>query len=325
MSYLIKQIPKRLIAPLTQARSASLVSQTNLVQRKSGNSYNHYSTDPLESRYREKLLKKVQEQGFESIDQFLHSSKEELDKKKKEFNKIDPLKELENYEQRMKMSANNAGMTKSKGPIDPSQPEAPFKTLDSFLDVEKIKELSKQEVEFLWRAKWMNKDNAMCAVVPVEIFDRMVANAKSNPIFVLPLPREMEGEKDQANKNDQPVELHYIQWQFVGPKTIHCIMTSLAEFKLHNEYAKPHTIFQFHSEMAADKKIVLMNGQVEPDTNISMPDAQLLLLNVQRFWGAMGEETPVAQQRVKLLRDFTKGSPDFSVDALISLAQSVDS
>lgn len=322
MSYLVRQIPKRLSTPLTQARLASLVSQ-NTFQRLSKNSFNHYSTDPVETKYHEKLLKKAKEEGFNSVDQFLLSSKTELEAKKKEFNKIDPLKELEDYEQRMKMSANNAGMTKSKGPIDASQPKIPFKTLDSFLDVEKIKELSKQEVEFLWRAMWMSKDDALCAVVPVDIFEKMIVNAKSNPIFVLPLPRQSQDDGKDAKEN-QSVELHYIQWQFVGPNTVHCIMTSLAEFKLHNEYSKPHTIFQFHSEMAADKKIILMNGQVEPDTNISLQDAQLLLLNVQRFWGAMGEETPVAQQRVKLLRDFTKGSPDFSVDALISLAQSME-
>lgn len=323
MSFLVRDLPKRLCLPLTQTRLASLVSQ-NTFQRLSRNSHSSYSTNPIESKYYDKLLKKAREEGFESVEKYLENSKKELEEKKKDFNRIDPLKELEEYEQRMKMSANNAGMTKSKGPVDATQPKAPFKTLDSFLNVEKIKELSKQEVEFLWRAKWMNKDNALCAVVPVNIFDKMIANARSNPIFVLPLPRQMEGEAAPENKDNQSVELHYIQWQFVGPKTVHCIMTSLAEFKLHNEYAKPHTVFQFHSEMATDKKIVLMNGQVEPDTNISLQDAQLLLLNVQRFWGAMGEDTPIAQQRVKLLRDFTKGSPDFSVDALISLAQSME-
>lgn len=317
MSFIARRLPYSIRTSLIQTRLASLVSHSVYLQRDPKQSY---STAPIEGKYQEKLLKKAKEEGFESVDQFLKSAKEDLDKKKKDFNRIDPLKELEDYEQRMKMSANNAQMTSARGPVDAAEPKKPFKTLDSFLNVEKIKELSKQEVEFLWRAKWMNKDGAMCAVVPVDVFDRMIANAKNSPIFVLPLPRGGE----EAQDANQSVELHYIQWQFVGPNTVHCIMTSLAEFKLHNEFAKPHTIFQFHSEMAKDKNIVLMNGQVEPDTNISLQDAQLLLLNVQRFWGAMGEETPVAKQRVQLLRDFTKGSPDFNVDSLIALSQSVE-
>ena len=67
-----------------------------------------------------------------------------------------------------------------------------------------------------------------------------------------------------------------------------------------------------------------MNGHVEPDTNMNVQDAQLLLLNVQRFYGAMGEETPVAKQRVQLLRDFSKASPGFTVEKLISLSQSME-
>ncbi|QLL33338.1 hypothetical protein HG536_0E02490 [Torulaspora globosa] len=319
MSFLARRLRYKIASPFIQTRLASLVSYDIYLQRRPKQSY---STAPID-KYQEKLLKKAKEQGFDSVGEFLESAKADIDKKKKDFNRIDPLKELEDYEQRMKMSANNAGMTSARGPIDASQAKVPFKTLDSFLNVEKIKELSKQEVEFLWRAKWMSKDDALCAVVPVNIFDRMMTNAKSNPIFVLPLPRAAADGKEAPDQT-QSVELHYIQWQFVGPNTVHCIMTSLAEFKLHNEYAKPHTTFQFHLEMAKEKKIVLMNGQVEPDINVSLQDAQLLLLNVQRFWGAMGEETPIAKQRLKLLRDFTRGSTDFNVDLLISLSQSME-
>ncbi|QLQ80896.1 hypothetical protein HG537_0E02510 [Torulaspora globosa] len=317
MSFIVRRVNFKISSPLIQTRFASLVSYDNYLERRFKQ---WYSTGAID-KYQDKLLKKAKEQGFNSISEFLASAREDIEKKKKELNRIDPLKELEDYEK--KMSGNNAKMTNARGPIDMNQKKVPFKTLDSFLNVEKIKELSKQEIEFLWRAKWMNKDDALCAVVPAEVFDRMLTNAKSSPIFVLPLPRAAADGKE-ASDQTQSVELHYIQWQFVGPNTVHCIMTSLAEFKLHNEFAKPHTIFQFHLEMAKEKKIVLMNGQVEPDTNVSLQDAQLLLLNVQRFWGAMGEETPIAKQRVKMLRDFTKGSPDFNVDLLISLSQSME-
>ncbi|QHS75620.1 Atp11p [Saccharomyces paradoxus] len=286
--------------------------------------FRFYSSS-AEQKYRKKLLEEAQKQGFNSIEELKNHLKGTIESKKREFNKIDPLKELEDYQQRTKMENNNSKhmMTKSRSPLDPSAPKVPFKTLDSFLDVAKLKDLSKQEVEFLWRARWAQKDNTLCAVIPVPVYDKMMANAKNNPIFVLPLPRQVQS-NDAKSSEEQGMELHYIQWQFVGPQTTHCMMTSLAEYKLHQEFARPHTTLQFHSDLVKDKEIVFMNGHVEPDTNVNVQDAQLLLLNVQRFYGAMGEETPVAKQRVQLLRDFSKGSPEFNVEKLISLSQSME-
>ncbi|AET37790.1 Atp11p Ecym_2031 [Eremothecium cymbalariae DBVPG len=280
-----------------------------------------YSTIP--ERYTDKLLQKARERGFKSVEELKFHLKKEIESKKKEFNKIDPLKELEDYEQRMKMCENKGKMTNTRGPIDSSAPQLPFKTLNSFLNVEKMKQLSKQEVEFLWRARWMEKDNMLNAVVPVDVFNKMSSNAKSNPILVLPLPRDIQAANTEG-QGEQGIEMHYIQWQFVGPKTVHCIMTSLAEYKLHKGFARPHTTFQFHLDLAEEKKIVLMNGQVETDANISLQEAQLLLLNVQRFYGAMGDHTTMAKARLKILKDFNTGSSDFNVDLLISLSQSME-
>ncbi|CDF87370.1 probable protein ATP11, mitochondrial [Zygosaccharomyces bailii] len=282
----------------------------------------YFKGSPAE-HYTGKLLERAKQEGFESVEEFLNSKKDYIEKKKKELNKIDPLKELEEYEQRMKMSNNNAGLTKSKGPIDANASKLPFKTLDSFLNVEKIKDLSKQEVEFLWRAKWMGKENTLCAVAPADVFAKMISTAKANPVFVLPLPREMKSEEKEGEKTEGS-ELHYIQWQFVGPHTTHCMITSLAEYKLHKDFARPHTVIQFHSDLAEDKGLVLMHGHVEKDTNVSVQDSQLLLLNIQRFYGAVNDHTPIEQQRLKLLHDFTAGSPNFNIELLISLAQAME-
>lgn len=282
-----------------------------------------YSTGSPADRYTGKLLEKARQEGFKSVEDFIESKKAFIEKRKKELNKIDPLKELEEYEQRMMMSKNNAGLTKSKGPIDPKATKLPYKTLDSFLNVEKIKDLSRQEVEFLWRAKWMGKDDTLCAVAPADVFAKMLSTAKANPAFVLPLPREMDSEEKKGEKTEGS-ELHYIQWQFVGPHTTHCMITSLAEYKLHKDFARPHTVVQFHSEMAEDKGLVLMHGHVEKDTNVSVQDSQLLLLNIQRFYGAVNDQTPIEKQRMRLLKDFTAGSPNFNVELLISLAQAME-
>ncbi|SCW03792.1 LAFE_0G18316g1_1 [Lachancea fermentati] len=307
-----------------QARSAASITYKTFLQQQQQVFSKKYSTESLEERYQEKLLEKAKSEGFDSIEKLKEHQKEEIEQRKKQLNRIDPLKELEEYEQRMKMSQNNIKAAEARGAIDPNQPKTPFKTLDSFLKVDKIKDLSKQEIEFLWRARWASKENVMNAVVPREVFEKMLKNIKEAPTFVLPLPRIVETGSTEKDNNEQGMELHYVQWQFAGPCTIHCIITSLAEYKLHQEFAKPHTTFQFHQDLADEKRIVLMNGQVETDSNVSLQDAQLLLLNIQRFYGAMGEQTSTAKQRVKLLHDFSKGSQDFSVELLISLAQSME-
>ncbi|CCD25930.2 Atp11p NDAI_0G01540 [Naumovozyma dairenensis CBS 421] len=309
------------IIPITKAKSFSVFYRLNSKTVK----VNQASTttagaDIIQQNYKEKLLKKAQEEGFQTIEKLQNHWKNIIEEKKKQFNKIDILKDLEEYQQ--KMSNNNAtGFTKSKGPLpaEDKKLKVPFKTLGSYLQLEKITELSKQEIEFLWRAKWAATKDSLCAVVPVDIFNKMLGNAKANPVFVLPLPRVV-GE----GKEPEGMELHYIQWQFLGSNTIHCIITSLAEYKLHTEFARPHTTFQFHLDLESEKKIVLMNGHVQTDMNVSVQDAQLLLLNIQRFYGAMGEETPMAKERLKILRDFTKGSTAFNVDTLIECAQSME-
>ncbi|BAO42011.1 protein ATP11 [Kluyveromyces marxianus] len=317
------RVATRSASQLTAAQFKRIISASSSLY-----STSNYSTESLDQKYKDKLLEKAREQGYNSIEELKNALKEEIEKKKLELNKIDPLKELEDYEQRTKMSSNIA---KSRGPIDPSTPKMPYKTLDSFLDVEKVKNLSKQECEFLWRARWANKDNVLTAVVPIDVWNKMSALAKENPYFVIPLPREsavVEGNEESnaapADKKEPAVEMHYIQWQFVGPKTVHCIMTTLAEFKLHKEYARPHTTLQFHLDLAEDKNIVLMNGQVETDSNVTLPESQLLVLNVQRFYGAMGQDTSFAKKRVQLLKDFTSGSPQFNVDLLVALAQTME-
>ncbi|XDT43311.1 ATP11 protein [Nakaseomyces glabratus] len=286
----------------------------------------------IEDRYKEKLLQKAKAEGVESIEELKKRLADQIEEKKKELNKIDPLRELEqhlnagsrihtNKEHKTTKMSNKSN--EKSGNVLPK--DKPYKTLDDYLKLDKIKDLSKQEVEFLWRAKWSNRDDSLVAVVPyVKTFQSMYKYAVKNPLFVLPLPRENAADGNKADKDSVPVELQYVQWQFAGPNTVHCLITSLAEYKLHQDFAKPHTTIQFHLDLANDKDMVLMNGQVESDSNVSLQDAQLLLLNVQRFYGAMGSETSIAKERIQLLEDFNKGSQNFDINKLIQLAQSME-
>ncbi|CCH44463.1 hypothetical protein BN7_4027 [Wickerhamomyces ciferrii] len=252
--------------------------------------------------------------GASNVDELKEKLKDELEKTRKELNKIDPLKELEEYERKQAIEAQEkkAHENKLRKGRDPTAPEKPYKTLSSFVDVEKISELPLKELEYIWRARFAKHDNALISLVPGEVFDKLYKNARENPTFVLPLPREGEG-----------FDLHYIQWQFVGPNTVHCMFTTLMEFKVHKEFARPHTSIIFHTELKDDKDVVLMNGTVEKDAAVKLPESQLLLLNVQRFYGVLAE-TEASKRRLQLLKDFTSGSSNFTVEALLAEAQSLE-
>lgn len=330
----------------TLRRFNPIKSQINLT-RILRPSYSFYSTDYSEV-YRDKLLKKAQEYGFDSVEQLKDHLKEQINKQKKEFNKNDPLKALDKFKQSDLKSNSTATATATKisepfkKPVDHKSGKSnngtvPFKTLDSYMDLNKLKSLTSQQIEYLWRAKWSTKDNSLVAVIPSGIFNKFYQFAKENPIFVLPLPRklnnnEMSSDSNSSSKNDnnknnvsdEGMELHYIQWNFPDSNTSHCILTSLAEYKLHNQFARPHTVLEFHSELSNDMGIVLMNGQVEEDCNVTLQDAHYLLLNIQRFYGAMGTESKISQERLDLLKQFNRGSKEFNVDKLIELSQSME-
>lgn len=273
----------------------------------------------LASKYAEQLQKKAQQLGLQSVDELKEKLLDEISEKKKAMNSVDPLAQLEAYERKQaeelklrKAKEGQQDSSKIREAIDASAPKAPYKTLSSFLDIDKVKSLPKAELQYIWRARFANQERSLHATLDAPQFAGIFANAFKNPSFVLPLPKEGEG-----------YEMHFVQWAFVGPHTTHCMLTSLAEYKLHKEYAKPHTTLMFHQELVSDSGIVLMNGRVEDDVPLTMDEAQLLLLNVQRFYGGMANADS-SQRKLKMLRAFTLGDSSFDMDKLIEEAALMD-
>lgn len=267
------------------------------------------TSEQILSQYKAKLNLKAKELGVQNIDELKIKLKDELEEKKKTFNQMDPLKELEEYEKRQSAEFENAKskVIKVRSPIDKDAPKVPYKTMSSYVDVDKMRELPRKEIEFLWKARFISKDRNLHAVVQDVQFANIYANAFKNPSFILPLP-----------KNNEGYEMHFVQWSFVGPHTTHCMLTTVAEYKLHKEYAKPHTTLMFHQELR-DQGVVLMNGQVETESALSMDEALLLVMNVQRFYGDIGNPDN-SRRKYELLRAFTVGDDLFDMDELIKEA-----
>lgn len=304
-------------------RTAS-VTNVRFIQSK------HFIDKQIKEKYKGKLEARAKQKGLETAEKLMEEMKDTIEETKKQLNMIDPLKELEDYEQAMNLKDSFEGKKKNvdyaNNAISPDVPTKPYKTLESYLVVDKIKDLDAQQIEFLWRAKFQKDPQSLIAVAPKDTFEAMYKNARKYPTFVLPLPKEdaQVDKPDASDSTSTPMEIHFVQWSFVGPHTTHCMVTTLMEYKLHKEYARPHTTVSFHQELENDKNIVLMNGHVDENAAITMSEAQLLLLNIQRFYGAFQTGSEIEAKRLTLVECFNTGSSTFSMDDCITLSQSMD-
>lgn len=187
---------------------------------------------------------------------------------------------------------------------------SPIKSLASYVDVDKLRLHDAKEVALLWRARFADTDSSVCAVIPRETYAAMYRNARKNPMFVLPLFRPEQG-----------VEMHFLQWTFPNDTTSHLMITSLLEYKMKGEYSRPHTIIAHHTELAEEKGVVFMKGDLTDSRALDPLQATWMITLLQRFYCPMSSD-PTAQRREKILSDFNKGI-DLNVDALMEEAKAV--
>lgn len=194
--------------------------------------------------------------------------------------------------------------------IPKTSPEKATMELGSYMDVEKLQAHSKKEIEMLWKARFVHSTDEFCGAMNADAFSRLYVSARKFPKFVLPLPR------DGGN-----IELHYVQWSFMPGNTLHCLITGLAEYKLHTEYAHPHTTVLVHSDLVADKGVALVNTITTKA--VPMDAAVLLLLNLQRFYTADPHNLNGAE-KLKLLYYFNQGTSEFTIERLINAVETID-
>jgi ATP synthase F1 complex assembly factor 1 len=189
-----------------------------------------------------------------------------------------------------------------------AEEKAGIRTLGSFIDVQKTKELPQKEVEYIWRLRHASSPNSLCAVMSTETYTQIAHTARKHPQFVLPLPKEGQG-----------AEIHFLQWTFPSPTTCTVLFTALAQFKLHGEFAQPHTTVTHHLDLANDKGLVLLEGSVIDDKHISVVEAQWLLMCLQKFYGQAADHT----LRRKLMEQFSQGDSSFKIQELLEEAEKI--
>ncbi|KAB8238680.1 ATP11 family protein [Aspergillus alliaceus] len=299
----------------------------------------HHDPKLVFERYRSKLDQKAKQEGHESVESLKEAYQEKInDFRQKASTVVTP-------EPSRPASSPSASAVHPPPPPPPHSSQAAaaaaaksspgIKPLSSYLDIEKILELPAKEIEAIWRLRNASNPNSICATIPVETYQRIASAARQNPQFVLPLPRmQTEAQQPEQQADDAAktgADIHFLQWGFhpaaptvtSGPlatsHTSTIIFTHLAQYQLHGSYAQPHTTITHHLDLADEKGLVLMHGQVMPDSGVSTTEATWLASCVQRFYDFGGQ---ASGRKGELLRSFTRGDTQgFKIEALMEEAE----
>ncbi|KAI8662536.1 hypothetical protein NCS56_01057600 [Fusarium sp. Ph1] len=278
-------------------------------------------------KYREKLNQKAQQEGHESIDQLKAAYAEKIDAERRRDAVEHPPGTIPQAPDTPTIQPNK---DLPPGQMEPTEereaPRAPtgadktaVKTLNDIIDLPKARELPDKELTAIWRLRHASNENAICAVIPSSTYKIMEEAAQNAPQFVLPVPHPTQG-----------AEIHFLQWTFdAASKTSTVLFTQLAEYKTRGEFAQPHTTITHHLDLADERGMVLMQGQVVEDRGIKPENARWLVMCLQRFYGGWegegveldGERKERAQERKKLLDWFAAGDSRFSVEKLMEEAE----
>ncbi|CAG9990219.1 unnamed protein product [Clonostachys byssicola] len=279
-------------------------------------------------KYREKLDQKAKNEGFSSIDELKTAYSKKIGEiHRKDAVEFPEAQVLKSAGAQTSTPPPAAAVPKTEAkprqqppPPPPGSPEKKaVKGLDDIIDLEKSRLLPEKELTAIWRLRHANSPNNVCAVIPTATYRAMEDAARSAPQFVLPVPHEGQG-----------AEIHFLQWTFdAASRTSTVLFTQLAEFKNRGEFAQPHTTVTHHLDLADEKGLVLMQGQLMEDRGVTPEQVKWLVMCLQRFYGGWegdsaaltGERRVRADERKRLLDWFASGDKRFTVEKLLDEAE----
>ncbi|KAH8686919.1 ATP11 protein-domain-containing protein [Ilyonectria robusta] len=273
-------------------------------------------------KYRAKLDQKAKTEGLSSIDELKAAYADKIEAERLKNAIEDPVIPQAPETPVAQPNADNTPITNTREP--PKAPptggdKAALKALNDIIDLEKTRELPDKELTAIWRLRHASSPQNICAVVPASAYKAMEEAARTSPQFVLPVPHPTQG-----------AEIHFLQWTFdASSKTSTVLFTQLAEYKTRGEFAQPHTTITHHLDLADERGLVLMQGQVVDGRGVKPEEAKWLVMCLQRFYGGWeseaveldGERKARAEERAKLLQWFAAGDSRFSLDKLMEEAE----
>jgi ATP synthase mitochondrial F1 complex assembly factor 1 len=137
--------------------------------------------------------------------------------------------------------------------------------LDEILNLDRIAKESPETIRELWKLYHENRNN-LYGYLSMDMYKQFHERGHTYPWFVLPLPR------------NEGFEIYLVH--FTGDSIY---MTSLLEYKLHNENAPIHLFVHHYTELATTHNLVLMQGE-NLTPNLSLQDAQYLMILLKDYY-----------------------------------------
>lgn len=142
------------------------------------------------------------------------------------------------------------------------------KGLDDIVKLELLADKSVAEITQIWAQYYATKEGTIYATIPVEKYARLKAKGKECPLFIYALPRDSGYEfvLGQCNNDD---------WYY----------TPLLAYQTHGEFAPFSLSINFYTELADDKSVVLMRGEIASQ-DLPAELATLLVHQTQLMYGS---------------------------------------
>ncbi|CAE6426070.1 unnamed protein product [Rhizoctonia solani] len=276
-------------------------------------------------------------------------------------------RELQAEKSRQRVEELNSGSNKSlnDAPQGNSPPapavktrkdSSPIKPLDTILNISKLLSssppLTSAQLGALWTAYHARKEGVLCAVVPLEMYGRLLDQARQYSQFVVPLPRGGKAAEDWKEA-EGGTEMFFIEWaahhsptlpnpnvdelglpvsspteiptpKRSNPPILTLLFTPLQEYKHRQSFAAPHLALTFYTDLAATHGVVLLRGEITPAQSgdgrwlLGQEEAQALVVAMQKFYlPGTGES---AKEREELLKCFHERPEEFKWERLLELS-----
>ncbi|KAI9765139.1 MAG: hypothetical protein M1835_007446 [Candelina submexicana] len=279
----------------------------------------HSEPNRVIDKYRDKLDRKVKEEGLKDVDELKEVYKEKIQSLRRTAS-IAPTASTSPFsapppppkQSEPEPESEPKTTAETTSAPEPSKPLPSIKPLSAILNLPKALLLPPTEISYLWRLRHASNPNSLSATIPSETYAIIASTAQKHPHFILPLPRPGRG-----------AEIHFLQWTFPTPNTSTVLFTHLAEYKLRGEYAQPHTTVTHHLDMSEEKGIVLLQGNVVEGRGVSVEEGKWLLMCLQKFYGSVGLDAGEKERRRRLLEMFSEGHGDFRVEELVEEAEKI--
>ncbi|KXS13270.1 ATP11-domain-containing protein [Gonapodya prolifera JEL478] len=269
--------------------------------------------DPFVKKYEMKLQQKLRDQGFSSLDDYRTS----VQQRRGYATTAGPPTPPSASSTATAASPDTPSQTSDSASSSPQKTEAwrkyqpdavppTIKSLDSILNLEKIAQLSADEIGELWKAYHARKDGMLYAVVPADVYSKLMTRGKEYPMFLLPVPREPSG-----------FEFFLCQFQ---PPMIH--FTTLASFQRQLRASPPAPAVSYftlthYPDLYHSHGVALMRGEVDraaceqDGVQLTTEDARVLAWGVQQFYATGG------RKKLRLVEKFHKDPQSFDYQHVV--------